>query len=95
MNATIIRTASDGFPLLEAKSASYYYMTIVEYYRDFYHESYNQCVAVLTALKIYQDMEMMEPPAQRQRFELLAGHLDGPRAYRMITAFEMWREIFM
>ena len=68
-------------------------MTIVEYYRDFYHRRVNQRVAVLTALKIYQDMEEMEPPAQRQRFELLAGHLDGLRAYRKITAFEMWREI--
>ena len=28
----------------------------------------------------------MEPPAQRQRYDLLARHLDGPRAYRMDAA---------
>ena len=68
-------------------------MTVVKYYRDFYRERIEKRVAVLTALKIYQELDEMEPPTQRPRFDLLAGHLNGPRAYRKITAFEMWSEI--
>ena len=70
-------------------------MSIVEYYRDFYHQRIKERVAVLTALKIYQELDEMEPPAQRPTYVLLPEHLDGPRAYRKITAFEMWREIVM
>ena len=90
--ATVEPYTFRGCTLLQAKS-SIYNMTEVEYYRDFYHERINQHVAVLTALKIYQELEEMEPPTQRKRFQLLPGHLNGPRAYRKITAFEMWREI--
>ena len=52
-------------------------------------------VAVLTSLKVYQEMTEMEPPAQRRRFELIDGHLNGPSEYHKITAFELWREIVM
>ena len=53
-----------------------------------------QRVAVLTSLVVYQEMEE-EPRVQRPRYEVIEGHLNGPRAYRKITAFELWREIVM
>ena len=44
-------------------------MSIVEYYRDFYHQKFSERVAVLTALKIYQELEEMK--AERPTYELL------------------------
>ena len=71
-------------------------MTVVEYFRDFYHERINLRVAVLTSLKVYQKMHgQSDLPEQRTTYELIEGHLDGPRAYSRITAFEIWREIVM
>ena len=92
--ATVHDDAFDGCTLLEAKS-SIYYMSVVEYYRDYYYKRLKERIAVLTSLKIYQEFDEMEPPPQRRRFELLPEHLNGPRSYRKITAFEMWREIVM
>ena len=54
-------------------------MTIVEYFRDFYHERIRLRIAVLTSLKVYQEMQEAERLAQRFWFELLTGHLNGPR----------------
>ena len=68
-------------------------MSIVEYYRDFYHQRIKERVAVLTSLKVRQDM--IERREQFPTYGLSPEHLNGPRAYRKITAFEMWREIVM
>ena len=93
--ATVEDSAFDGCTLLLAKS-SIYNMSIVEYYRDFYNERIRLRVAVLTSLKVYQEMHgQSEPTAQGNGFELIEGHLNGPRAYHKITAFELWREICM
>ena len=71
-------------------------MSIVEYYRDFYHQRIKERVAVLTSLKVYQEMHgQSEPLVQGNGFEVIEGHLNGPRAYHKITAFELWREICM
>jgi len=50
-------------------------------------------VALLTSLAVYQKMTESVPPGRFPTYELLDGHLDGPRAYHKITAFELWREI--
>ena len=90
--ATVHHTAFSGCTLLHAKS-SIYNMSIVEYYRDFYHERVRLRVAVLTSLKVYQEMHgQSEPQTQGNGFEVIEGHLNGPRAYHKITAFELWRE---
>jgi len=93
--ATVHDYAFNRCTLLLAKS-SIYNMSIVEYYRDFYHERIRLRVAVLTSLKVHQEMHgQSEPLAQGNGFEVIEGHLNGPRAYHKITAFELWREICM
>ena len=70
-------------------------MSIVEYYRDFYYERIKLRVTVLRSLLVYQEREERVPVAELPRYELVEGHLNGPLAYKMITAFEMWWEIVM
>ena len=49
-------------------------------------------VTVLLSLSAYQRREEMEPPAQRPKYELLPGHLNGPYACKQIDS-KLWKYI--
>ena len=53
--AMVHDTAFDECTLLEAKSRGYN-LTVVEYYRDFYHQRIKERVTVLKSLLVYQEM---------------------------------------
>ena len=101
MLGLLIDSAFAGCDILEAKASSVSFsssrkkMTIKDYYRVSHQTSIKLRVTLLKSLLVYQERMESEPPAQRRRFEIEEGHLNSPLAYRMITAFELWREICM
>ena len=92
--ANVSPSAFLGCSQLEAKSSGYH-MTVVQYYRDFYHQRIKERVTVLKSLLVYQEMTEKVPSVPMPTYALTEGHLNGPLAYRKITAFELWREIVM
>ena len=69
---------------------------MVDYFRES-QDRIRQRVRVLTALKVYQEIQEKKRLIQCEdnEYKVVKGHIDGPRAYEKITAFELWREILM
>ena len=75
-------------------------MRVADYFRASNLEKVkriNQRVAVLLSLKVHQQIEegVNNNHELGDRFELLPGHLNGPRAFRKLTFGynEMWRTV--
>ena len=98
---------------LEAKSESYN-MTVVEYFRDFYHQRIKERVTVLICLERFNAARIRRGEEEVKRVKLndsssnsvsvgeegivatqpqQIGEFRGVLAEKMITAFELWREI--
>ena len=89
-----INTVFIGCDILEAKASSVG-MSVEDYYRVSHQTSIKLRVTLLKSLLVYQERMENETPALRGTFAIEEGHLNSPLAYRMITAFELWREICM
>ena len=72
INATVDANAFRSCTKLEAKSASYN-MTVIEYFRDYYHERVKLRVSVLTCLKSINDARIKRGEEQVKRMKLNCG----------------------
>ena len=91
INATVDANAFDGCTKLEAKSASYN-MTIVEYFRDYYHERVKLRVSVLTCLKRINEGRMRKVAEAVERMKLNDGSSSSSVGGEMNSGINIQRQ---
>ena len=73
-------------------------MEVEDYFRESHQSRVTERAAFISAHNTLLEIEMGKRPAQRRRLEPVVipeGQLDGLLFYKMITAWELWREIAM